>query len=155
MNMTMQSMLREKNMSMYRLSQISGVPKTTVIDICSGKSNIEGCTAKTVMQLSRALGCTMEELMQIDNARYDRSTGLPKDNGYLEKGLPAYLQNSIAAMQTSWAIVDRGGKDLHWDIYWSELNADINSAETEQEISSDQAWYLRRKYLRMEMDDNT
>ena len=52
MNMTMQSMLREKNMSMYRLSQISGVPRTTVIDICSGKSDIEGCTAKTVMQLS-------------------------------------------------------------------------------------------------------
>ena len=98
MNMTMQSMLREKNMSMYRLSQISGVPKTTVIDICSGKSDIEGCTAKTVMQLSRALGCTMEELMQIDNARYDRSTGLPKDESYLEKGLPAYLQNSITAM---------------------------------------------------------
>ena len=155
MNMTMQSMLREKNMSMYRLSQISGVPKTTVIDICSGKSDIEGCTAKTVMQLSRALGCTMEELMQIDNARYDLTTGLPKDEGYLEKGLPAYLRKSIAAMQASWAIVDRGGKDLHWDIYWSELNADINSAETEQEISSDQAWYLRRKYLRMEKDDNT
>ena len=154
MNMTMQSMLREKNMSMYRLSQISGVPKTTVIDICSGKSDIEGCTAKTVLQLSRALGCTMEELMQIDNARYDRTTGLPKDERYLEKGLPAYLQKSIAAMQASWAIIDGGGKDLHWDIYWSELNADINSAETEQEISDDQAWYLRRKYLRMEKDDN-
>ncbi|MBQ7656831.1 MAG: helix-turn-helix transcriptional regulator [Clostridia bacterium] len=153
--MTMQSMLREKNMSMYRLSQISGVPKTTVIDICSGKSDIEGCTAKTVMQLSRALGCTMEELMQIENARYDRTTGLPKDERYLEKGLSAYLQKSIAAMQASWAIIDGGGKDLHWDIYWSELNADINSAETEQEISSDQAWYLRRKYLRMEKDDNT
>lgn len=35
MNMTMQSMLREKNISIYRLSQIR-VPKTTVIDICSG-----------------------------------------------------------------------------------------------------------------------
>ena len=152
--MTMQSMLQEKKMSMYRLSQISGVPKTTVIDICSGKSNIQACNAKTVMQLSRALGCTMEELMQIDNAKYDRSTGLPKDKSYLERGLPTYLQKSIAAMQASWAIVDSGGKDLHWDIYWCELNADINSAETEQEISSDQAWYLRRKYLRMEKDDN-
>ena len=152
--MTIQSMLQERNISMYRLSQISGVPKTTVIDICSGKSNIEGCTAKTVMQLSRALGCTMEELMMIDNARYDRMTGLPKDESYLEKGLPAYLQRSVAAMQESWAIMDSGKKDLHWDIYWSELNADINSAETEQEISGDQAWYLRRKYLRMEKDDN-
>ncbi|MBQ8161810.1 MAG: helix-turn-helix transcriptional regulator [Clostridia bacterium] len=152
--MTMQSMLRAKNLSMYRLSQISGVPKTTVIDICSGKSNIEGCTAKTVMQLSQALGCTMEELMQIDNAHYDRITGLPKDESYLEKGLPAYLQKSIETMQASWSIVDRGGKDLHWDIYWCDLNSDINSAETEQEISRDQAWYLRRKYLRMEKDDN-
>ena len=151
--MNMQSMLQARNMSMYRLSQISGVPKTTVIDICSGKSNIEGCTARTVMQLSKALGCSMEELMQIDNARYDRETGLPKDESYLEKGLPSYLQKSIAAMQASWKIVDSGKRDLHWDLVWCELNADINSAETEQEISSDQAWYLRRKYLRMEKDE--
>lgn len=151
--MNMQSMLQARNMSMYRLSQISGVPKTTVIDICSGKSDIEGCTARTVMQLSRALGCTMEELMQIDNARYDRETGLPKDESYLEKGLPGYLQKSIAAMQASWRIVDSGQRDLHWDLVWCELNADINSAEAEQEISSDQAWYLRRKYLRMEKDE--
>lgn len=151
--MNMQSMLQARNMSMYRLSQISGVPKTTVIDICSGKSNIEGCTARTVMQLSKALGCSMEELMQIDNARYDRVTGLPKDESYLEKGLPGYLQKSIAAMQASWKIVDSGKRDLHWDLVWCELNADINSAETEQEISGDQAWYLRRKYLRMEKDE--
>ena len=151
--MNMQSMLQARNMSMYRLSQISGVPKTTVIDICSGKSDIEGCTARTVMQLSKALGCSMEELMQIDNARYDRETGLPKDESYLEKGLPGYLQKSIAAMQASWKIVDSGKRDLHWDLYWCELNADINSAETEQEISSDQAWYLRQKYLRMEKDE--
>lgn len=151
--MNMQSMLQARNMSMYRLSQISGVPKTTVIDICSGKSDIEGCTARTVLQLSRALGCSMEELMQIDNARYDRETGLPKDESYLEKGLPGYLQKSIAAMQASWKIVDSGKRDLHWDLVWCELNADINCAETEQEISSDQAWYLRRKYLRMEKDE--
>ena len=91
--------------------------------------------------------------MQIDNARYDRTNGLPKDERYLEKGLPAYLQKSIAAMQASWAIIDSGGKDLHWDIFWSELNSDINIAETEQKISCDQAWYLRRKYLRMEKND--
>ncbi len=151
--MKIQTLLREKNMSMYRLSKISGVPKTTVIDICSGKSNIEGCTAKTVQQLSKALGCTMEDLMQIDNARYDPSTGLPRDKSYLEKDLPEYLQKSIDAMQTSWKILDGGGTDLRWDIYWCDLNADINHAETEQLIPSDQAWYLREKYLRMEKDD--
>ena len=151
--MTLQSMLQERNMSMYRLSQLSGVPKTTVIDICSGKSDISGCTAKTVQRLSNALGCTMEDLMQIDAAHYERASGHPKDKTYLEKGLPPYLLESIKAMNNSWAKVDQGQRDLHWDIHWCDLNADINAAETEQEITSDQAWYLRQKYLRMEKDD--
>ena len=56
-------------------------------------------------------------------------------------------------MIASWKIVDSGKKDYHWDICWSELNADINSAETEQEISAEQAWYLREKYLRMKRGD--
>ena len=144
--MTLQTMLFEKKMTMYRLSKLSGVPKTTVLDICSGKSSIGGCNAKTVLQLSQALGCTMEELMQIDNADYDKNTGKPKNNSYLEKGLPKYLSDSILSMIESWKIEDSGKRDIHW----CELNADINSAETEQEISSEQAWYLRRKYLRME-----
>lgn len=150
--MNLQTMLAERNMSMYRLSKQSGVPKTTVIDICSGKSSIEGCNAKTVMLLAKALNCTMEELMRIDTANYDAETGLPKDDSYLEKGLPAYLQQSVEAMVKSWEIEDNGGHDLHWDIYWCDLNADINAAEVEQEISGEQAWYLRRKYLRMEED---
>ncbi|MBQ5340849.1 MAG: helix-turn-helix transcriptional regulator [Oscillospiraceae bacterium] len=147
--MDLQTMLNERNMSMYKLSQISGVPKTTVIDICSGKSDIEACNARTVMLLAKALGCSMEEMMKIDTAKYDRKTGLPKDNSYLEKGLPPYLIESIEAMQRSWAIEDAGKKDIHWDIVWCDLNADINSAETEQEITGEQAWYLRKKYLRM------
>ena len=146
--MNLQTMLNERNLSMYRLSQISGVPKTTVIDICSGKSDIEGCNAKTVLQLAKALGCTMEDLMRIDTANYDRKTGRPKDTRYLEKGLPPYLQQSIDAMNKSWAIIDSGGEDLHWDIAWCDLSADINAAETEQEITSEQAWHLRKKYLR-------
>ena len=148
--MTLQTMLSEKQMTMYRLSKLSGVPKTTVLDICSGKSSIGGCNAKTVLKLSQALNCTMEELMKIDNADYDRNTGKPKNDSYLEKGLPKYLSDSLCAMIESWKIEDSGKRDIHWDIHWCDLNADINSAETEQEISSEQAWYLRRKYLRME-----
>lgn len=53
-------------------------------------------------------------------------------------------------MQRSWEIEDNGGTDIHWDVYWSELNADINSAENEQSISKEQAGYRRCKYLRME-----
>lgn len=151
--MDLQTMLDERNMSMYKLSQISGVPKTTVIDICSGKSDIEACNARTVMLLAKALGCSMEEMMKIDTAKYDRKTGLPKDKTYLEKGLPPYVQQSIDAMQRSWDIVDSGKKGIHWDMVWCELYSSINSAETEQEISSEQAWFLRHKYLRMVDED--
>ena len=38
--MNLQTLLDQRNMTKYRLSQISGVPKTTVIDICSGKSEL-------------------------------------------------------------------------------------------------------------------
>ncbi len=153
MDMNLQTILAQKNMTMYRLSKISGVPKTTVIDICSGKSSIEGCNAKTVYQLSKALGCPMETLMTIDNAEYERDTGLPKDSAYLEKGLPEYLQISLDNMKKSWKIEDSGKRDLHWDLYWCELNADINSAEIDRVISAEQANYLRKEYLRMREDD--
>ncbi|MCD8049787.1 MAG: hypothetical protein LUG52_09405 [Clostridia bacterium] len=80
---------------------------------------------------------------------YDEKTGLPKDLGYLECALPKYLQISLENMKKSWEIEDRGERDLHWDLYWCELNADINSAEVDNVISKEQAGYLRKKYLRM------
>ncbi len=87
------------------------------------------------------------------NNRYDKTTGLPLDKSYLECGLPEYLQTSIANMKKSWSIRDGGMVDVHWDLYWCELNADINSAEVDDLISSEQAWYLREKYLRIQRSD--
>ncbi|MBR2553112.1 MAG: helix-turn-helix transcriptional regulator [Erysipelotrichaceae bacterium] len=148
--MDLQTLLDEQNLSMYRLSKISGVPKTTVIDICSGKSDIRNCTAYTVYKIAKTLNCSMEDLMLIDTSDFNRESGLPKNRDYLERGLPPYLRQSIEVMKQSWEIEDAGKKDLHWDVAWCDLNADINSAETEQDITHDQARYLREKYLRME-----
>ncbi|MBR3167872.1 MAG: helix-turn-helix transcriptional regulator [Erysipelotrichaceae bacterium] len=148
--MDLQTLLDEQNLSMYRLSKISGVPKTTVIDICSGKSDIRNCTAYTVYKIAKTLNCSMEDLMLIDTSDFNRESGLPKNRDYLERGLPPYLRKSIEAMKQSWEIEDAGKKDMHWDIVWCDLNADINSAETEQDITHNQARYLREKYLRME-----
>ncbi len=89
----------------------------------------------------------------MDFQPYDRETGLPVNEKYLECGLPLYLQLSIKNIAASWEIEDSGKKDYHWDIAWCELNADINAAESGQEISPRQAWYLRKKYLRMERED--
>lgn len=149
--MDFQTYLDTRGISKYRLSKLSGVPKTTVMDICSGKSSLQKCSAGTIRQLAKALQCTMEDIMAFDQKEptYDKETGLPTNREYLERGLPPYLQNSIRQMCASWAIEDSGQKDYHWDIVWSELNADINAAESGQEISSEQAWYLREKYLRM------
>ena len=148
--MTLQILIRQKNMTMYHLSKTSGIPKTTILDICSGRSTISCCSAKTIWQIAKALDCSMEEIMMLDEpGAYDEDTGLPRDKRYLESGLPTYLQISLDNMKKSWEIEDKGGRDYHWDLYWCELNADINSAETDKIISAEQAWYLRETYLRM------
>lgn len=153
--MTLQALLDNRNITKYHLSKISGVPKTTIIDMCSGKSSIEKCSAKTVWQIAKALQCPMEDIMLLDSQNsYDKESGLPADKAYLECGLPPYLQKSLDDMVKSWEIIDNGGKDDFWDLYWCELNASINSAETDQDISSQQAWYLREKYLRMDRSKN-
>ena len=95
----------------------------------------------------------MDTIITIDKSEYDPETGLPKDKTYLEKGLPEYLQISLENMKKSWEIEDSGGKDLQWDLCWCELNADINSAEVDQIISTEQAAYLREKYLRMTKEE--
>ena len=79
-------------------------------------------------------------------------TRLPADKSYLECGLPDFLRESIAQMQAAWDRLDRGEKDLRWDCDYCNLQADINNAEVNQVISSEQAWYLREKYLRMERE---
>ena len=109
--MNLQTMLDQRNMTKYRLSQISGVPKTTVIDICSGKSELGNCSAKTLYQLSKALNCSMEDLMKLDS-KTDYTAGKPTNRSYLECGLPPYLQKSLRDMQASWKIVD-SGKNLN------------------------------------------
>lgn len=134
--MSLQTILSNKNMSMYRLSQLSGVPKTTVIDLCSGKSSIENCNAKTVLQLSKALDCTMEDIMRAADS-----------NNHYESSLPGYLVASLNKMKESQRKIDSGIEYLRYDCDYCELQSDINTAEVGGEISPDQAWYLRGKYL--------
>ena len=148
--MDLQTLLQERNLSPCHLSKISGIPKTTILDICSGKIDLSQCSAQTVLKLARALDCTAEEIMTLDRpGEYDEETGRPVDPSYLECGLPEDLYQSIRDMVRSWEIVDAGGRDFCWDTAWCNLNADINAAEVDQLITPEQAWYLREKYLRM------
>ena len=146
--MTLQAYLDRRNITKYHLSQISGVPKTTILDICAGRSSIERCSAKTVQQLAKALDCSMEDIMAMSAEQSE--IGKPADDSYLECGLPDFLKESIQVMQETWRKLDSGEEYLRWDCDYCNLQSDINSAEVNQMISAEQAWYLREKYLRME-----
>lgn len=142
--MNLQNVLNEKGISRYYLSKISGVAYTTITDVCTGKSSIERCSAKTVFMLAKALNCSMEQLLQSDESN-------SKD--YLECGLPEYLNVSIRKMKKAWEKKESGEKYLRWDCDFCDLQTDINCAETDGEISSEQAWYLREKYLKIKRND--
>jgi len=58
------AILTQKGITKYRLSKASGVPQTTVLDICSGKARIANCSGETVYKLAKALGVTMESLVE-------------------------------------------------------------------------------------------
>lgn len=67
--MNLQELLDERKLSRYRVSIISGIPQSTLRDICNCKSSIGNCSARTVQKLARALDCKMEELMMLDNEK--------------------------------------------------------------------------------------
>ena len=41
-------LLKQKNISIYRMSKESGIPYTTLNDIVSGKARLEKCNAETI-----------------------------------------------------------------------------------------------------------
>lgn len=61
--MLLNDLLNERNITKYRLSKASGVPQTTVSDICSGKARIEKCSADTLYKIAKALNVSMESLI--------------------------------------------------------------------------------------------
>ena len=62
--MLINQLLTETGMTKYRLSKSSGVPQTTINDICSGKARIEKCSAETLYRISKVFDVTMESLLE-------------------------------------------------------------------------------------------
>lgn len=59
----LRDVLREKNMTIYRLSRESNIPYATVNDICNDKTRLEKCTAETVYKIAKVLNISVEELL--------------------------------------------------------------------------------------------
>lgn len=62
--MTISDLLKQRGITKYSLSKSSGIPYTTLNDICNGKSSIEKCSAETVYRLAKQLHVPMEELIE-------------------------------------------------------------------------------------------
>lgn len=87
--MTINELLREEKISKYRLSRVSGVPYTTINDICTGKTRIEKCSAETIYKIAKVFSISMEELIKDAVEEVSESTGefiehILKDRKYME-----------------------------------------------------------------------
>ena len=146
--MDFKTLLDKKNVSLEELSKTSGISLNIISNIYYKLDELENHNTQTIEKLANSLNFTKEEFIDLLSS-YDKN-GLPKDKSYLECGLPEFLQESIEAMKEAWRKIDNDEEYYHWDIDYCNLQTDINIAEVEQIISSEQAWYLREKYLRIE-----
>lgn len=61
--MMINELMEQRNITKYRLSKQSGIPYSTITDICSGKTQLEKCSAETIYMLSRQLDVSMEAMI--------------------------------------------------------------------------------------------
>lgn len=128
--MTLLELIEKNNYTIYRFSKESSIPKTTLIDLCSGRTSIHKSQAITIKKIADTLGYSMEYIMSLESPNKE----------YLEYNLPEILKESIRNLQEN-------TNTMLWDIYYGTLQSDINAAEVNAQITSNQAWYLRKKYL--------
>ena len=127
--MTFLDLLSEKKTTVYSLSIHSGIPRTTLTDIASGKADILECTGKTLLAISKSLNVSIEDLLSLE--REEAKTLLP---GFLLDSINEYRK----AIRKDSALID---------CYSDQLNSSINVAEVENLISKEQANRLRLRYL--------
>ena len=134
--MSINEILNSRGMTKYRLAKLSGIPNSTLSELCNGKTSIEKCSGETLYKIAKALNVSIESLLD------SRMNEIAREQSY-EYGLPSYLQNDLDAYKEA----VRKGSSL-MDCYWGELYGSINIAEiNEGVITKEHADYLRQKYL--------
>lgn len=127
--MTFADLLAYKKITVYLLSKLSGIAKTTINDIASGKTNILDCSGKTLSALSNALNISVDKLLSLEEEEANTT-------------LPLFLNDSIKeyrkAIRTDSTLTD---------CYNDQLRSSINAAEVENMISKERANRLRNRYF--------
>ncbi|MDY2574437.1 MAG: helix-turn-helix transcriptional regulator [Bacilli bacterium] len=126
-------LISQKGYTLYSLSKKSNVAKSTLSDIANGKSNILECRGRVLLNISKALDITIEELINLEYEEY---------NSYYEENVPPFLKRDLEMLRKI-----KGKKCSVRDCYLDETNSSINVCEVENIITKEHANYLRRKYL--------
>ena len=134
--MNLQELIKNNNYTIYRFSKESKIPKTTLLDLCSGRTSIYKSQAITIKKIADTLGVSMEYVMSLENNTID----------YLEFNIPDFLKDSINTF-------NKNINTSLFDIYFCTLQSDINIAEVGGFVTPNQAWFLRKKYLGMDNND--
>lgn len=141
--MTINDILKEKNMTKYGLSKKSGIAWSTLSDICSGKTSIAKCSVTTLKKISITLEMSIEDCMNLEAEQKNTDLdGKPSDRAYLELGLSSHLTKSINEY-----VEGQKYKVSYLDCLWGEVYGSINADLWSGVISEEQANYLRKKYL--------
>ena len=127
--MTFLDLLAEKKTTVYSLSIKSGIPRSTLTDIASGKADILECSGKTLLAISKSLNVSIEDLLSLE--REEAKSSLP---GFLFESINDYRK----AIRKDSTLLD---------CYSDQLNSNINIAEVENLISKEQANRLRARYF--------
>lgn len=62
--MLINKQLEKQHMIKCRHSKDSGVPQATINDICSGKAELEKCSAGTLYRIAKVLGVSVEDILE-------------------------------------------------------------------------------------------
>jgi len=121
--MTLEELLKTKNISVYQCSKQSGVPYTTLLELIRGKTQIGKCSAETVYKLAKVLHITIEELIEVYT---EKSKDIPYRSSF------ETFKSNICHM-----VKDKGDIDF------------IIDTLTENEIRKywDRKWYSESFYL--------
>ena len=127
--MTFKDLLAEKGLTVYRLSKISDLPKSTLNDIATGKVELLDCSGRTLQKISKCLNVKIEKLLELEPE--EATTVLPE---FLNDSIDDYRK----AVRKRTTLID---------CYSDQLNSSINVAEIENLISKETAQRLRKRYF--------
>lgn len=152
--MSLQALLETRGISKYRLSKMSGVPKTVILDICSGKSLLENCTAKTVCRIASALDCSVESLVSmssVDNKACDSEKLIIAESSDSEKSIKAlgidfHIDKSLK--NDLYALIEGIQNDVSYiDCLRDQLLSGVHASYNAGLLTADQAKFIEQNFV--------